>query len=74
MTMASAEICRFKFLLWLMHAVLSVTLLAYISDSRLENPAIKTYWNISIKLYVAVVGFHPLSDSSPSPSFLEKLI
>lgn len=67
--MASTEICRFQFLRWLMHAVLSVTLLLCITDSRLANSAITAYWNISIEV-CGPGKIPPLpSDSSPVSVF-----
>lgn len=76
--MLLAEIFLLEFLLGLMHTVLSILpiiLPLYVSDSRLEHSAMKIYWNISIKLYVTLVGFDPsFGDSSPTLVFSGEII
>lgn len=67
------EKCCFQFLHWLMHAVLSVTLLLCVSDCRLENSAIKAYWSISKKLCGRGKIPPLLSDSNPVSVFLGEI-
>lgn len=73
-TMASAEIFWFEFLLWLIYAVLIVSLLLDVSVGRLENFTVKTRWGISMKRYVALIGVYSfLVTQVLFLSFLEKL-